>query len=114
MYLMQSRDEFLGEARGKPVVLGRRAVELQWLELWREGENVGEVLAAFELVLIEGEGKPIFPKDKKGEHGQLVVPGKVAPHMELYTVEVSYRNSTIFRCSLIFVVGEKKKKQRKT
>lgn len=66
------------------------------MELRREGESVGELLAAFELVLNEGETKASFPKGELGEYGQIVVPKDIAPQTELHTIEVC---STGISCS---------------
>lgn len=96
-FIQQRKDEFLGEARGKPIVqLGhKQKVELQWLELRREGESVGELLAAFELVLNEGEGKTTF-QGKLGEYDQIEVPEGIAPKTKLHTIEVN-----MFLCHII-------------
>ena len=91
MTVSQGKDEYLGETRSAPVVqldFTDQKVELKWLELKREGESAGELLAAFELVLNEGEMKVSFPMDERGEYNQIVVPEGIAPHMEEYTVEV--------------------------
>ena len=89
--IIQGKDEFLGEARGRPVVqLGiEQNVELQWLELRRQGEHVGDLLAAFELVLDEGVTKAMFDKSITGEHKQIVVPAHIAPKTELHRIEVT-------------------------
>ena len=65
----------------------KRRVELQWLPLRREGENAGELLAAFELEPYKGERRPPFVPGI-GERGQTVIPERVAPKMERYTIEV--------------------------
>ena len=64
MTVSQGKDEYLGETRSAPVVqldFTDQKVELKWLELKREGESAGELLAAFELVLNEGGDEGVLP-----------------------------------------------------
>ena len=78
-------------AYGKPLVrltLDSPQPQLQWLKVMRRGENAGDILAAFELILDEDGRLPFYPlKSKNGHH---VVPGEIAPRMETFIVEVNY------------------------
>lgn len=59
-------------------------MELQWLELSREGQSVGEILAGFELALPDEGG--VTGHDP--EHFEIDIPQDIAPSMETYTLEV--------------------------
>lgn len=81
-------DDFLGEAKSTLIVRLHtmdNPVELQWLEIWRLGVHVGDILAAFEL-LSQGvlEDHPWPPYGINA--GQ--IPPDVAPRREAHTIEV--------------------------
>ena len=78
----------MGEARGK-YYFEKAAPRLDWLEVWRQGEHVGDILAAFELFLMDGVERKEQTKDlDMGEDKHFVIPKSIAPIAEDFTVEV--------------------------
>lgn len=78
-------NDYLGEAHGRYTIQKQQAlvgqgVKMQWLPLRRDQEHVGDILAAFELVLTKNQTQEV-------DYGKLQIPESIAV-MEEYTVEV--------------------------
>ncbi len=112
--------DYLGEARGKPVIQLKREssphpqaqaavpqdqqslqptppvhndVHLDWLPIKRLGEPAGDILAAFELVPDEHptrRAKFRAPRGGSGKKEFFQIPPTLAPAMKQHTIEVQY------------------------
>ncbi|KAL5022080.1 hypothetical protein ScPMuIL_001235 [Solemya velum] len=81
--------EFLGRTKAQPMVkldpTDARTPILQWYDIERHGEKGGEMLAAFEIFMMNGADLPFLPP-KKGE--LFLVPNGIRPVMQRTGIEV--------------------------
>ncbi|ESN98173.1 hypothetical protein HELRODRAFT_177418 [Helobdella robusta] len=87
--------QYLGRAFGKPVVKldptdTKQPVLLKWYPVKKGDQDGGEVLAAFELLLIDGPKEPPFPPPKRGNF--YMVPNGIRPQMARTAVEVIHQS----------------------
>jgi hypothetical protein len=87
------KDEYLGSSTVTPTMRldrdlkGRKLPRLAWYDIKRYHRNAGEVLAAFELMLIQEDTDPPFPPPKAPEkHYQ--VPSGIRPILQKTRIEV--------------------------
>lgn len=89
---MQDGDEFLGETRCKLTLQEfskTQVVKLNWLDVERQGEYAGQLLAAFELEQDDGRKlKRSFTKVS----GIYPIPADIAPAVVEHTIEVGCGN----------------------
>ncbi|XP_041370601.1 myoferlin-like isoform X3 [Gigantopelta aegis] len=83
------KPEFLGRSKAQPMVkldpADARTPVLQWYDITRQGQEGGELLAAFELFLMTGKDLPFLPP-KKGS--LFLVPNGIRPVMQRTGIEV--------------------------
>ncbi|XP_071169318.1 myoferlin-like isoform X13 [Mytilus edulis] len=98
-------NEFLGRCVAQPMVkldpADARMPVLQWYEIKRNNDHGGELLAAFELFLLNGADLPFLPP-KKGS--LFLVPNGIRPVMQRTGIEVlcwGVRNMKKFQLSSV-------------
>ena len=92
MIYLQSKDDFLGSSVVLPTVrlsLDIPAPKLYWVDIVRCNKPAGEVLAAFELLLDDGDtALPPLPSKAYSPHTHYLVPEYIRPVLQKTRIEV--------------------------
>ncbi|CAI8014042.1 Myoferlin [Geodia barretti] len=85
------RDEFIGRTEVRPVIrlsLDTPGPRLDWFPIVRYNKYGGELLAAFELLLDEGNELPFTPPTASPPHTHYIVPSGIRPILQKNRVEI--------------------------
>ena len=92
----QGKDEFLGSSVAIPTIrltLDTPAPKLHWTEIIRYNKPAGEVLAAFELLLDDGDAElPPIPAKASLPLTHYLVPDYIRPVLQKTRIEVRKHN----------------------
>ncbi|XP_067396452.1 fer-1-like protein 5 [Emydura macquarii macquarii] len=86
------KDDFLGRSMCPPLVCldlsSRHLPHLQWYPITRQQKEVGELLAAFELLLDTEDGAPGRLPAPPWKSGVYVIPSGIRPTLRLMAIEI--------------------------
>ena len=85
--------DYLGRCTTKPIVINERnklSTKLEWIELKRDKEDAGELLACFELYLLDDNGENSLLPSLPPKIGAIYrLPNEIRPQLHRTVIEVN-------------------------
>jgi hypothetical protein len=90
--MVKGDPDYLGRCFTQPIVINEKnkgKTKLEWLNLKREQEDSGELLACFELFLLDENGESRFLPSHPPKIGSLYrLPNEIRPQLHRTVIEV--------------------------